>query len=135
MTARSQMEKKKNGQASVELIMVLPVLMLVTAAVCQLALSLNYYLIVSAASREGARIGARSNDPVLAKRAASDAAAGLPGERPRIEVEFPEGRSRGSPIRVTVTYRVTALIPGVSRLLPRPTFTKSTSMALERGAD
>lgn len=123
----------ERGQASVELIIVLPVLLLVTAAVCQVALGLNCYLVVISASREGARKGAETNDMDAAREAARKASSGLPGDRPTVEVDFPEGRARGRPIRVTVIYRMPLLIPVVGRLVPRSTFSRSTSMALERG--
>lgn len=121
------------GQATVEMALVLPVMFLVVAAVCQVALGLNCYLVVTAASREGARSGAESNDATAARKAASAAAAGLPGGAPGIQVEFPEGRERGRPVRVTVSYKMPLLLPGIGRMVPGVTFKRSTCMALERG--
>ena len=120
------------GQASVEFALVLPVLLMITVAVCQVAISLNCFLVVTAASREGARRGAETNDPEAARKASSAAASALPGERPVIEVSFPEGRARGAPVRVTVTYGMPLLL-GLERLVPPARFSRSTSMALERG--
>ena len=116
-----------------EFALVLPVLLMITVAVCQVAISLNCFLVVTAASREGARRGAETNDPEAAEAASSAASSALPGERPVIEVSFPEGRSRGAPVRVTVTYRMPLLLPGLERMLPPARFSRSTSMALERG--
>ena len=121
------------GQASVEFALVLPVLVIVAVAVCQVALALNCYLVLTAASREGARRGAETNDPEAARKASSAAASSLPGSRPRVEVSFPEGRSKGSLVKVTVTYGMPFLLPGLERLVPRVTFSRSTSMVLERG--
>jgi Flp pilus assembly protein TadG len=121
------------GQASVEFALVLPVLLIITVAVCQVALALNCYLVVTAASREGARRGAETNDAEAAGKASRASASNLPGAKPQIEVSFPEGRSKGSPVRVTVTFRMPYLVPGLERLIPQPTFSRSTSMALERG--
>lgn len=123
----------ERGQASVELIMVLPVLLLVIVAVFQVALGLNCYMVITSASREGARRGAETNDATEARDAARRAAGGLPGSRAEVTVDFPQGRAKGRPVRVTVTYRMPFLIPVVSRLIPRSTFVRSTSMALERG--
>jgi Flp pilus assembly protein TadG len=121
-----------HGQASVEFALVLPALLIMTVAVCQVALALNCYLVTTAASREGARRGAETNDPVAARKAAATAASALPGAKPDIEVSFPEGRSHGSAVKVTVTYRMPLLVPGLERLLPPARFSRSTSMALER---
>ena len=121
------------GQATVEFALVLPTLLIVVVAVCQVAISLNCYLVVTSSSREGARRGAETNDVEEARRAALDASAGLPGDPPGVDVGFPEGRSRGSPVKVTVTYRMPLLLPGISHLIGEPSFSGSTSMALERG--
>lgn len=122
----------ESGQASVEFALVLPVLLLITVAACQVAMTLNCLLVVTAASREGARRGAETNDAGAARKAAEAAAAALPGDRPRIEIGFPEGRSRGAPVRVTVTYRMPLLLPGLDRLIGKPEFSRSTAMTLER---
>ncbi|MBU4194706.1 MAG: pilus assembly protein [Actinobacteria bacterium] len=122
------------GQATVEFALVLPTLLIVVVAVCQVAMALNCYLVVTASSREGARRCAETNDIEEARKAALDASSGLPGDRPSVDVGFPEGRSRGSPVKVTVTYRVPLLLPGISHLIGEPSFSGSTSMALERGS-
>jgi Flp pilus assembly protein TadG len=124
---------RDRGQASVEFALVLPVLLLIVVAACQVAVSLNCFLVVTAASREGARRGAETNDAAAARKAAESAASALPGEPPRIEVGFPGGRDRGAPVRVTVTYRMPLLLPGLDRVVGRPEFSRSTAMALERG--
>ena len=124
----------EHGQAAVEFALVLPVLLLITLVVCQVALSLNCYLVVTSASREGARRGAETNDTDAARKAAMSAAGGLPGTGPEVEVSFPEGRAKGSPVVVTVTYRMPLLLPGLERLISRLSFKRSTTMALERGS-
>ena len=125
----------EEGQAAIELALVLPVLLLITVAVCQVALALNCYMVVTAASREGARRGAETNDINAARKSALGAAGGLPGEGAAVEVTFPEGRSKGSPVVVTVEYRMPLLLPGLERLVSRPSFKRSTVMALERGQE
>lgn len=125
--------RSSRGQATVELVLALPVLLIVTAAVCQVAVGLNCYLVVTAASREGARRGAETNDTGEARKAAESAARGLPGEPAGIDVDFPGGRGKGNPIRVTVTYKMPLLIPAVGHIVPKPTFKGTTSMALEKG--
>jgi Flp pilus assembly protein TadG len=126
------LSRSSRGQSSVELVMVLPVLMLVAAAVCQLALGLNCYLVIGSASREGARRAAETNDVSAASEAAMKSCGGLSGAKPRVDVDFPEGRSRGRPVRVTVSYRMPLLIPGLDSLVPSPDLKRSTAMALEK---
>lgn len=122
----------RGGQSTVEFALVLPVLLLVVVAVCQVALALNCYLVVTASSREGARRGAETNNVDEARDAALAAAGGLPGEKPTVKVSFPGGRSKGTPIKVTVSYRMPYLIPGLEKLVPGPEFNGTTSMALEK---
>jgi hypothetical protein len=124
-----------SGQATVELALVLPILLLVTIAVCQLAIVLNSYLVVTSASRDAARRAAETNDTSSAKKAALESMSGLPGPRPEVEVSFPEGRSKGSPVKVIVSYCPPLLLPGLDRLIPRPRFKAQATMALERGGD
>lgn len=124
----------ERGQAAVELALVMPLLLLVTVAVCQLALALNCYIVVTASGRDGARRGAETNDGDEARKAALASAGGLPGERPEVEVSFPEGRKKGSPVNVTVRYHMPLLLPGLDRLVPKPSFRTSASMALEKDA-
>lgn len=123
----------ERGQAAVELALVLPVLLLVTVAACQVAMGLNCYLVVGSASREGARRAAETNDAAQARDASLVAAKGLPGGAPSVEVAFPKGRGKGSPVVVKVAYRMPLLLPGLGSLVPRPTFSRSTTMSLEKG--
>jgi hypothetical protein len=127
-----KLSRRSGGQAAVELVITLPVLLLVTAAVCQVAIGLNCYLVVTGASREGARKGAVTGDASAARSAALRACGGLPGGKPEVEVSFPQGRAMGKPVQVTITYTMPLLLPGLGKLVPRATFRGSTGMALER---
>ena len=138
MTAKSPpaaASRNERAQAAVELALVLPVLLLITVAVCQLALALNCYIVITSASRDGARCAAATNDRDAARKATLTSTAGLPGERPGVDVVFPEGRSKGSPVSVSVCYRMPLLLPGLDKIVPRPEFKTSASMALEKGLE
>jgi Flp pilus assembly protein TadG len=113
----------ENGQAAVELALVIPVLLLIMVALCQLALTLNCYLVVTSASREGARRGAETNEVDAARKAAISCSRGLPGNAPDVDV---------SPVTVRVSYGMPLLLPGLDRIIARPTFSRSTTMCLER---
>jgi Flp pilus assembly protein TadG len=123
---------RQKGQAAVEMAIVIPVLMLMVVAICQVALALNCYLVVTGASRDGARRAAETNDAAEAKKAALSSAGNLPGGQADVEVLFAEGRDKGCPVKVTVTYRVPLLLPGLEHIIPRPSFKRSTTMSLER---
>jgi len=110
----------------------IPVLMLMAVAVCQVALSLNCYLVITAASRDGARRAAETNDLDAARKAALSSASGLPGGPVEVDVSFAEGRDKGCPATVTVTYRMPLLVPGLDHIVSRPLFKRSTTMSLER---
>ncbi|MBN1288949.1 MAG: pilus assembly protein [Actinobacteria bacterium] len=121
------------GQSTVEFALVLPAVVLVLIAIIQVAISLNCYLAISNASRQGARSASSSNDIETGRRTALKATSGLPGDSASVDVEFPKGRSKGSPVKVTVTYKMPLVFPGIEKLIPQPTFKRSTTMALERG--
>lgn len=123
------------AQATVELALVIPVLLLITVAICQVVLALNCYLVINSAGRDGARRAAETNDGEAGRKAALQSASGLPGDHPQVAVSFPEGRAKGSPVTVTVSYRMPLLLPGLDKLVPTPSFKATTSMALERGAE
>ncbi|MBN2168974.1 MAG: pilus assembly protein [Actinobacteria bacterium] len=125
--------KNSSGQSTVEFALVLPAVVLVLVAIMQVAISLNCYLAIANASRQGARSASSSNDIEAGRMTALKATSGLPGENASVDVEFPEGRSKGSPVKVTVSYEMPLLFPGIEKLVPQPTFKRSTTMALERG--
>lgn len=125
---------RQDGQAAVEFALVLPIVLVVAVAICQVVLALNCRLVLLAASREGARRAAETNDPGEARNAAIRAAAALPGGRPRVSVSFPEGRARGCPVEVELRGTVPLILPGLSRFLPPLEFRCSTWMALEKGS-
>lgn len=112
--------------------LVVPILLLITALICQVALALNCYLVVTGCSREGARKAAETNDIEAARKAALDSAGGLPGDRPQVDVTFKEGRAKGAPVIVSVAYRMPLLLPGLDRFMGTPVFRSSTTMCLER---
>lgn len=124
----------EGGQATVEFALVMPLILILAVAVCQVAVFLNCRLILLAASREGARRAAETGDAGEARAAALSAATALSGDRPRVSVTFPEGRSKGSPVKVELTYRVPLVVPGLSRLIQPACFHCSTWMALEKGS-
>lgn len=121
------------GQAAVEFTLLIPLILILIVGALQVFLTINSYLIISSASREGARRCATTNDEDEGRRAALASLSPLSEDRLDIKVHFPGGRSTGKPVKVSVDYRVPMLLPGLSGILPELSISRSTIMHLERG--
>lgn len=118
---------------SVEFAAVLPLAVVSLLLIVQIALVVSEQLVVQHAAREGAREAAVSNDDARAREAALRAGA-LDEERADIEIS-PVDRPVGSPVRVTIRYRVPLVVPYVSRFLPtETTLTATADYRVEREA-
>ena len=124
MTGRSTAEPE-GGQATAELAVVLPVVLLLALTLIQAALVLRDDLAVANAAREAARAASLDPDPARAERAA---AAVLPGATVRSGPRPPVGEL----IHVRVTYRSTTGLPVVGPLLPDPLVEARVAMRVER---
>jgi len=91
----------EDGQATAELALLLPVILIIVLAVGQLTLIWRSQLLVTQAAREAARIGAVSNDPAAITAAARGASGLDPG---RVEVTIVERGAPGGLIVVRVRY-------------------------------
>jgi hypothetical protein len=115
----------QEGQATAELAVVLPVVLLLVLALVQAALVLRDDLAVVGAAREAVRAASLDPDPARAERAA---AAVLPGatvhSEPRPAV--------GELVRVRVSYRSPTTLPLVGPLLPDPVLVARAAMRVER---
>jgi len=109
----------ERGSASVEFAAVLPLALIALLLVVQVALVVAQQLVVQHAAREGAREAAVWNDDARAREAVLRA-GNLDSDRADIEVT-PSDRPVGTPVRVTVHYRVALIVPYVSHFLPSET--------------
>jgi Flp pilus assembly protein TadG len=119
----------QRGQATVELAIGLPVVLVGVLLVVQVGLVLADQVRAVQAAREGARTAAVDSRAGAARRAAIDA-AGLASSRARVEVG-----SRGPPgtdVRVRVTYRAPTDVPLAGALLPDITLRAEATMRVER---
>jgi Flp pilus assembly protein TadG len=110
-----------DGQATVEVALVLPVIVLLLMAVVQVGLIVHDRLLVTGAAREAARAFAVSGSAEVAQRAAR-APGGLVSERLRVHVtrelaSVPDA-SGVSLVVVRVTYTVVTDVPLAGSLLP-----------------
>jgi hypothetical protein len=118
----------QRGQATVELALLLPVVVLLVLAVLQLGLVARDVVLVTHAAREAARAAAVDPEPDAAIRAARAAGRWPPRRAGR-------GRARrrgpGSRVRVEVTYRIPTSVPLVGSMLGDRTVRSTMTMRVE----
>jgi len=123
--------RAERGIASVEFAVVLPLVLISLLLVVQVALVVAEQLIVQHAAREGAREAAVWNDDTHARDAAIRAGH-LDSNRAQIDVT-PADRPVGTPVVLTIHYRVPMVVPYVGRFLPADvTLTASAEYRTER---
>lgn len=117
------------GQAAVELALVLPLLAMVLLALVQCGLVIRDQILVVHAAREAAREAAVDGDAGAPLRAAL-ASSTLDADR--LEVKVGSRGPAGSRVRVEVTYRSPSDVPIVGKLLGDIGLSASTTMRVER---
>lgn len=127
---RAPSSGREAGQASVELALLLPLVVLLLLAVLQVGLVARDVVLVTHAAREAARAAATDPHPDAARRAA-ETSGGLREDRLDVAV-----RGRGDPgsrVEVSVTYRVPTAVPLVGSLVGDVPVTRSVTMRVEDG--
>jgi TadE-like protein len=120
---------RDRGQATVELALALPVVVLLLAAVVQAGLLVRDQVLVTHAAREAARAAAVDDDRRAVERAAAEAG---PLDRHRLTVTV-EGRGGpGSRVRVRVSYQSPLRLPLLGRALGDVELEASATMRVER---
>ncbi|NLK86476.1 MAG: pilus assembly protein [Clostridiaceae bacterium] len=122
--------KKDKGQSLVETALILPVLLLLLTGIIDFGLLFNSYLVVSNASREGARHAAVGNSDAQIRSAAANAAASLDPDRLEIDITPEEAdRDTGDSVTVTVRYGYSMATPVIAAFFPE-TFDVETSTTM-----
>lgn len=119
---------RERGQATVELALLLPVVVVLLLAVLQVGLLGRDLLLVTHASREAARAAAVDGDPGAPRRAAI-ASSGLDPDR--LEVHVRGRHTAGTRVRVEVTYRAPTAVPLIGALLGDRTLRTTVTMRVE----
>jgi Flp pilus assembly protein TadG len=117
------------GQAAVELALVLPLVVVVLLAVVQVGLVVRDQILVVHAAREAAREAAVDPGADAPRRAAL-AGSGLPGDR--LSVTSAGRGAAGSRVRVEVRYRAPTAVPLVGAALGDVTLEAAATMRVER---
>ena len=126
MTGRGQEDE---GQAAVELALVLPLVAVVLLAVVQVGLLVRDQVLVVHAAREAAREAAVEPDPEAPRRAAL-AGSGLDPDRLAVTVSGRGGA--GSRVRVEVRYHAPSRVPLVGAAVGDVTLEATATMRVER---
>ena len=117
------------GQAAVELALVLPLVAVVLLAVVQVGLLVRDQVLVVHAAREAAR--AAAVDPAAeAPREAAVAGSGLEPDRLAVAVSGRGGA--GSRVRVEIRYRAASRVPIVGAAVEDVTLSANATMRVER---
>lgn len=117
------------GQAAVELALVLPLVALLLLALVQVGLVVRDQILVIHAAREAAREAAVDGGPDVAARAAAASSTLDPG---RITVDAGDRGGPGSRVKVRVSYRAPTDVPLVGGAIPDITLEASATMRVER---
>ncbi|MCL6477972.1 MAG: pilus assembly protein [Peptococcaceae bacterium] len=125
--------KNQRGQAMVELALVLPILLILFMGVIEFGRIFHHYLIITNASREGARVAilGKSDDDI--KDRVRFVASDLDSSELQISVD-PDSAARKSGILATVdvSYRMPLVFPFFGAFIPDPlTITSGTTMRME----
>ena len=113
------------GQATVELALALPVVVLALLAVVQTAVLVRDRVAVEHAAHAAARSASVERDPAAARAVAHRV---LPGSEVDVDARPPVGE----PIGVDVRYRSQTRLPLVGALFPDPEFHARAVMRVER---
>lgn len=120
--------REDEGQAAVELALVLPLVVLLLLAVVQVALVVRDQVLAVHAAREGAREAAVNDRPDAAARGVL-ASSRLDPTRVRVNTQRP--RAANGRVRVEVTYRSRTDVPLIGPMLPDVTVHSSAAMRQE----
>ncbi len=121
---------RDGGQATVELALGFPVVLIGILLVLQLALVARDQLLVSHATREAARAAAVEPHAGAARAGALASTTALDPGRLQVDAD-----RVGERVRVTVRYRSRTVLPLVGALVPDPTLHGSVTMRIEPSAE
>ena len=125
---------KNKGQSLVETALMLPVLLLLLTGIIDFGLLFNNYLIVSNASREGARAAAIGSTDEQINTVVDNDTVSLDPDNLTVTItpDETEGKDTGDSVTVTVQYKYSMITPIIAAIVPGPiNLTTSTTMRCE----
>ena len=124
----------RKGQSLVETALVLPIILLILTGIIDFGLVFNNYLVVSNASREGARSAVIGSTNEQIRAVINTVAASLDSEKLTITISPDQiaDRSKGVAVAVIVNYEYSMVTPIIAAIVPGPFQLKtSTTMRCE----
>jgi len=118
-----------DGQSTVELALILPLLMVALLLTIQCGVLARDQIVATHAAREGARVAALDADPAAVERAVRSAGS---LDRDRLTVRISDRGRPGTRVRVEVTYRSPVRIPLLRRLVDDVVFRTEATMRVEQ---
>ena len=118
------------GQAAVEVALVLPLVALLLLLLVQVGLLVRDQVLVVHAAREAARAAAVQVGADVPRNAAA-VATGFDRDRVEADVTEPGGRVAGALVRVQITYKAPTEVPLVGALLGDPALRATAAMRIE----
>ena len=117
-----KLQKKRKGQSLVETALILPVILLLLTAIIDFGLLFNHYLIVSNASREGARGASLGNTNEQITNTVKNVASTLDESKLSITItpNRPADRKAGTTVTVAVKYQYSMITPIIAAIIPGP---------------
>ncbi|MEW5953326.1 MAG: TadE/TadG family type IV pilus assembly protein [Bacillota bacterium] len=125
--------RDNRGQSLVEMALVLPLLIIILFGIIEFGRVFHSYLIITHASREGARVGVVGQSNTDIKQQIQDAAP-LNLDKLTITITPSEQQARtpGVPLTVSVGYQVDLFTPILGSILPNPVLLQArTTMRME----
>lgn len=125
--------KNKKGQAMVEIAIIIPILIIILMTIFEFGRIFNTYLIMTHASREGARSAALGCNDTEVSQAVNNSVAYLDASNLTISITpTKSSRTRGSNVTVNLKYDLDIIVPVIDKILPDPFNIESqTSMRVE----
>jgi uncharacterized protein (UPF0333 family) len=131
-----KLKKLKNiyyikGQASLEFVLVIPVLILVIMIVSQLGYLVYYQNILEQSAREGARIVSTTNSDSLAYQRVANMCSNLDNSRLKVDISSSgeNSRSVGDIVTISLTYNYGGIFKLINLVMGNDVFIKSSSSA------
>ena len=124
--------KKKRGQAIVEFALILPVFILILLGIMEFGLVFHQYLVVTAASREGARVAALGGSDAETLTMVNTSAVSINAGQLTTTIT-PANPVKAQTVSVQVTNPVTIRAPLIAQVFPQNPFpvTGTTIMRVE----
>jgi Flp pilus assembly protein TadG len=125
--------RNSRGQAMAEMAIVLPILILLLMGMVDLGRIFHSYLVITNASREGARKAVLGCTDIIIRERVSDTTTHLDNTVLNTSISpDPSLRKSGDLVTVQVNYRVTLMAPLINTVLPNPIAIQAdTTMRME----